>query len=408
MQIKKQTYPFSKNIRYALWRTFLLLSTILLSTGIAYSQTEKKSKKSKASTSKTSTSKKKNKKKAEPKSVFDFDLKVGVRTTYDDNILKYSDKYLQRFINNEDEGRFHINSHDDIVLRPSLSTSIAKDFVGKLSTEFDFNVNRSLYLNNDIKSWTYLSVGLRQYFSKKGSVKFSYSYIPDFYIRHYRDDDYTSVLGYVPQAFKTMAFSKESFEFWTHYNLLKKTGIRATVDYKRYFYNSFYTEYDSKDLTGEIKIYQTLTDNIRIQLAYSFTKSNAKGYDEPGETTENSNDADATFIDNSFEASINYRLPRIFGLKHDITLDGSFGERHFTTKNFLEEDPLHAGRVDKNYGLSLSYDVRVSKSIDATLFYNFLKRSTISKADINHDMVSEEKDYEQNQIGFSLVYRFKL
>ena len=441
MQNSAQKQAFQINTKLILWRSSLLLLAMFLSTGISYSQTKtenpkqttsktvkkkkttspssktssktssksespsnkKSSTKSKSKTSAKSTSKKSSK----SKSNYDFSFDFGMRTTYDDNILKYSDKYRQRFINREDEGRFNINTSDDVILRPAFKFEVSKRFIKKLRTEFDFYTNRSMYLNNDIKTWSYFSVGLRQYYSKRNSFKLSYNYIPDFYIRHFRDEDFTRILGYVPESFKPMAFSKESFGLWAHHNILKNTSIRISLEYKQYFYNSFYTEYDSKDYACEIKVYQSLPSNFRIQVGYSYTKSNAKGFDDPGETLESSDDADATFMDNSFTASINWKIPSVFGLKHSLTLDGEFGDRHFTTKNYLEIDPLHAGRVDNNYGFSLSYDVQITKSMDATLFYNFLKRETTSKAEVNREMISEEKNYNQNLIGVTLLYRFK-
>lgn len=395
------------NTNELLLRPLFFLVAIFLSTGIAFPQIKEVTAKQKPSETITTKSNKK-KSNEKKKSKFDFDLEFGMRTMYDDNILKYSDKYLEKFMNHEDEGRFHINTYDDIVLRPSFQVVVSNKLINNLKTEFDLNFNRSFYLNNNIKTWDYFSAGLRQYYSKRGSVKVSYSYIPDFYIRHYRDEDFTDVIGFIPESFKTMAFSKESYGIWAHQTFLKNTGVRLSLNYMRYFYNSFYTEYDSKDLSYEIKLYQPITDDFRIQIVYSFTKSNAKGFDDPGETYENSNDADATFVDNSYSTSINWKIPTVFGLKHNITLEGEFGERYFTTKHFLEVDPLHAGREDKNLSLSFSYDVSLTKSINATLFYNFLQRSTNSKAEINQEMVSAEKNYKQNQIGLSLVYQFKL
>jgi len=47
-----------------------------------------------------------------------LDIKVGLKTHYDNNILKYSDKYLDRFMNGEDPGRFSIDTYDDLIWTP--------------------------------------------------------------------------------------------------------------------------------------------------------------------------------------------------------------------------------------------------------------------------------------------------
>jgi len=46
-----------------------------------------------------------------------LELKVGLAMTYDDNILKYSDKYLDRFMNGLEPGRFQwIDTYDDLII----------------------------------------------------------------------------------------------------------------------------------------------------------------------------------------------------------------------------------------------------------------------------------------------------
>jgi hypothetical protein len=271
----------------------------------------------------------------------------------------------------------------------------------------DILYNRSQYLVNDVKTWEYFSVSARQFYSRKGSFRLSYNYIPEFYIRHYRDEDYTRLIGFVPEAFKPMAFSKETYGAWVQHSILSKTNLRLSVDYMRYFYNVHYIEYDSRDISYEIRVLQTMSEKLRFQFAYSFTQSKAKGFDEAHETLHTSDDADASFVDNSIAASVTYKLPSWLGLSHDISLDGKFGERHFSSRHYIEYDMLHAGRLDFNYNFSVSYGFRISKTINASLFYNYLERVTDSRSAINREMVMLEKSYRQNQVGLALTYSLK-
>jgi hypothetical protein len=41
-----------------------------------------------------------------------WSISLSLSPYYDSNILKYSNKYIERFKNGEDEGRFHIHSID--------------------------------------------------------------------------------------------------------------------------------------------------------------------------------------------------------------------------------------------------------------------------------------------------------
>lgn len=384
----------SPPLKHFLQRLLALTLLLLVCSAMAFSQAKESEKKAKE----------KEKKKKKP----DFSVEFGLRTMYDDNILKYSDKYLERFMNRQDEGRFHVETYDDIVIRPSLKTSVSYRLIKNLRTDVDILFNRSQYVVNNIKTWDYFSTSLRQFYGKKGHIRVSYNYIPKFYIRHYRDEDYTSLIGFGPESFKTMFFSKETYGFWVQHTVFKKTNLRLSADYANYFYNVHYIEYDSKDISYEARIMQTFSEKLRFQVAYSFTSSKAKGFDQAHETFDTSNDADASFIDNSFSASVTYKLPSYFGLSNDISFDGKFGERQFTSRHYIEYDMLHAGRRDYNYNFSVSYGVRISKSMNASVFYNYLERVTNSKSAINYEMVRDEKSYRQNQIGFALTYSLSL
>ena len=123
-------------------------------------------------------------------------VELSFKSAYDNNILKYSDKYLDRFVNNEDEGRFHINKYDDLVLDYSArlffsSNSLISNQRSILSARIDY----TSYSFNSIKTWFSYDLGWQQFLNKKTSFMLSYSYIPDFYIAHYRDDDWTEIYG---------------------------------------------------------------------------------------------------------------------------------------------------------------------------------------------------------------------
>jgi hypothetical protein len=338
----------------------------------------------------------------------DFSAEVGLSTTYDDNILKYSEKYLSRFLNRQDEGRFHINTYDDLVFRPTFKVSARKRIFGKLRSEFDFRFNHTQYIMNTIKNWDFFLISYRQYLPNRRNFRLSYSYIPNFYIRHFRDDDWANVIGYIPETFKPMSFSKQNYGFWFHNTFFKNTGLRLTFDYSKYYYNTNYIEYDSDDLSYGLTLFQPLGKQVRLQLKHSFTYSFVKGYDMPGETRETSDDSDATFYDNTFTASIAYSLPKILNLDHNVSAEGRLGKRTFTSEKYYVLDPLHAGRIDINYYLSLSYGLNISKSVNLSIDYVKYRRNSDTMADENRILVSEEKTYRQNQIGFSITYSFNL
>jgi len=355
-----------------------------------------------------SQSKDDKKKKTKRKPEYDIDLEM--RCFYDDNILKNSEKYLERFKNREDEGRFHINTYDDLVLRTSASFTARYRLYKNLPARLAVGYTRNTYTVNNINTWDIFSFEFQQFYSRKGRVNFSYSYIPDFYIRHYRDDDYVRYVGFVPEAFKPMSFSKANFSLYGQHTYFKNTGVRLTLDYSKYYYNQYYIEYDSDDFGISFRVFQPFLKNrLQTNAGYFYTRSFARGYDEPHETLATSDEGDASFYDNRIYASAKWNLPALWKMKdHSITINGSLAHRKFTSLKFIEVDPLHTGRVDQNIRFSTIYEFKVSKSIVANIFYNYLKRNAGSKSPINDEFISLEKDYSQNQIGFAVKYNYKI
>jgi hypothetical protein len=137
-------------------------------------------------------------------------------------------------MNLEDEGRFHINSSDDIEIQYSLGASFTHKIIGDLRSIFSAKVNLKNYTNNSIKSWSQYYFGWRQYVAKSTSFLLSYTYIPDFYVRHYRDDDWVEIFGYTIQAFRPFSFSKDDFSFWAQHYFSKSTRARIYFTIKKY------------------------------------------------------------------------------------------------------------------------------------------------------------------------------
>ena len=337
----------------------------------------------------------------------ELEVDLGLASIYDNNILRYSDEYLDRFRNNEDEGRFHIDTYDDVILNPSLQITASYRIFGKLKSELDLDFSPRIYLVNPIKNWSYLNIGFRQYLTKRASLKFTYSYIPGFYIRHFKDDDWVEVYGDTPETYQPMGFSKDNYGIWMQNTFFKSTTIRLSFNYSSYFYNKHFIEYDSKDYCYGARLYQTIHERYKLEIGYEFTSSDARGYDEPGETKQNADESDPSYFENGFLARFNWKLPYFLKLNHNLDVGCAFEKRYYTSEHYLELDPLHVGRVDDVYHLSVSYEVSLLKSLQLSAFYRWNMRDSNTSAEANKTYVSEEKDYHQNQFGLELTYNIK-
>ncbi|MCU0370176.1 MAG: hypothetical protein MUC31_02075 [Bacteroidales bacterium] len=336
-----------------------------------------------------------------------FEAEVSFATIYDNNILKYSDKYLERFRNNQDQGRFHIETYDDIILNQSAEISATYRIIKKLRSKFSINFYANEYMINDIKNWYYVTFGIQQHITKQASFKLFYSYIPHFYVRHFRDEDWVAVYGYTPETFVQFAFTKESYGFWIQNTFFKNTRVKLDLDYLKYYHNKHYTEYDCNNILFGIALYQPVHKKVRLELGYEYEHSDAKGYDEPGETKDNSDDADATYLEYGLVFGMNWELPEIRKKEHDLDVRLGYQKRYYLSEHYIEEDREHTGRVDDNVQLACNYAINLNKSLKLGAFYKFYFRDSDSESVINELYLSAEKDYSQSQAGLELTYRMK-
>jgi len=153
-------------------------------------------------------------------------------------------------------------------------------------------------------------------------------------------------------------------------------------------------------------LYQPLHKNFTLEFTYQFFTSDAKGYDEPGETKETSDEGDATFEEDGFIFGLLWKIPRIKKRYHTLKFETLIYNRYYQTEKPVEIDRLHAGRVDNNLRFYVTYYLSVSKSFKVSAFYKYFFRDTRTTSDLNSQFVSNEKDYIQNRVGLEVVYKF--
>ncbi len=370
---------------------FILMAFVLVMNGEALAQEKKKSKK----------------KKKKPEIAMSFRLGAS----YDDNILKYSEKYLDRFMNREDEGRFKIETYDDLIILTAFNGTLTHKFFKKRKTVFNIDAARRTYAVNDIKTWESYGIGVRQYLPKRISFKFLYSYIPEFYVRDFRDKYYADIYGYSdPRAYTSYIFSKDNYGFYIQKYFFKKTRLKFSVYYSPYYHNAEYNVYDSDNWMYGMDFYQPLFKKLRLELGYDWVTSDAKGYDERivGETAESNHGPDASYVEDRFVVGLLWTLPKVMKKSHSFSAKLSIMDRFYVKNHPVEVDLLHAGRVDNNRRLYFTYSLRLNKSMSVKAFYNWLYRDTRTTSPINSEYVSDEKDYIQNVFGVEFSYKLKL
>ena len=217
-------------------------------------------------------------------------------------------------------------------------------------------------------------------------------------MRHYRDEDWINVYGYTSETFQPFEFAKDNFAFWLQKSFLKSTRIRVYYNYMRYFHNEHFTEYDSENSLLGFRFYQSLNKKLNLNFGYNFIIS---------ETDVIKDETDASYEEDIFTLGLEYKLPKLFGKSNQFNIGTQYSHRYYQTDNNPILDPVHSGREDSNYRLSLDYNIRMHKSLNLTGIFNWYERKSTSTMKENEITLADEKNYKQYQTGLKITYIFK-
>ncbi len=332
-------------------------------------------------------------------------FEINVSPLYDNNILKYSSIYIEKFKTGYDAGRYHISTIDDLMLYTSVNSRFVFRFIKQKDTRFDFDFSRRTYLNNSIKSWNYFNFGIEQELSNRIKVSFNYSYIPEYYIRHYRDNDWVDIYGYTEETFKPQSFSKESYIFSVQHSLTHHFDFKLDLGYSRYFYNTHFTEYDCVNYFTRVKSYYTFRKLIKTALGIRFEYSDSNRKIEK-QIVQNRY-PNPSNIEGGIELDFNINIPEIHGKVNGLQLRTQFQKRIYTSESYYKDDPLHSGRVDDEIEIYTAYWMKIFKNFKISLFNQYASRSLLNSIDANTEYLTNEKSYKQNIAGIEFSYFLK-
>ncbi len=333
-------------------------------------------------------------------------LQMSFGPEYDSNILKYSDTYIEKFKSGYDKGRFHISTYDGIILHGSVGIAGVFQIFNKRETEISLDFTRREYLMNRIKTWNSISTSLAQDITRNANIELFYNFIPYFYVRHYQDDDWVEIFGDSPESYQPYSFSKENFGMYVRYSFRGDTRIRLMVSQSNYFYNEHFTEYDSRNYTAGLRVYQSFRKKNKTTMGLQFESSKTKDLDPLIYTLEYYPDASYK----SGEISVGYirALPQIKGYNHELELSCNYEKRIYTSSQYYKYDPIHSGRVDDKIDLLFEYQFKINKNMILAAYYKHIERFLNNSIEENKTFLKEEKAYSQNQAGIQFSYAIPL
>ncbi len=335
-----------------------------------------------------------------------WDMQFSLSGGYDNNILRYSDKYIDRFNGGTDAGRFYINNPDGFIFRNEIELEKKLEVFGHTAIP-SANVFFKNYVGSSIKNFWMFDLGWRQWIAKKTSFKINFSYLPTYYVKHYRDKDLIPIFGYTDASFAPFEFSKKEISgYFRNYPFIK-TQMTIFLEYSNYKYNENFREFDSNDYLAGILFKQELSKSLKAKIGFNYSFSDAKGYDQPGESKTNSDDVDASFNEHSIYTGVEIKLPEIIFFNNNLYLTGYYNKRIYESDKAVLIDQLHPGRKDNSFDIFAMYKVFILSYLDLSMIFNWQTRNSWSDNPANSLLVSDEKDYNNFSLELRGRYRIK-
>lgn len=318
---------------------------------------------------------------------------------YDDNIFRYAQTDIDKFVNNIEPYRYPIETYDDLITTVEMHAKVRGKFLMNRSTTFNFKIKGNLYYQNSIKDYATFSASVWHKVGREGNLLAKYLFLPRYFVRHYPDLDVSTPYPY--PYFTDCSFRKHLLALSAGYRFFKAADI--TISYARELndYNDAFNEYDTGMNEFGIAAGLSYRNLLFPSVRYSYTSAQADAIDEPGETKQMSDDSDISYDEDEVQFSIDLDLTQSkpFRIETDLT----YARRLYTTEKPVLVDPTHAGREDVKYGLRLICLFMPTERITFSIGYDFEQRTVSSPYDINQ--IEDIKNYTRNifsaSIGFS-------
>jgi len=329
--------------------------------------------------------KKKSKKKFKTSSA--FTITANFKTTYDDNIINYSDDDLDLYVGGDNQSKFAIESKDDWVFNIGLRPRLKGKFIGNHTAWLQMKFDYFYYAKNDVKRFWKIGTSARHYLFKSAYIDLEYSYIPDYYYRNQYVQDLDSYIE--------ASFSKNYLKSEIGYNIF--SSLKVDVSY-RYSAKTFNDEVSERNLVSHkirTDLIWTPSKKVKYWVNYGFEDADADGAD-----IDDLDVKDVSYDAGDFTFGLRYYTSKPKSLKPEYV--GSFQYRKIRYQTNKYTDIYRAGREDDNiqlrFGTVWKMPYKLRLAID---YYYQMKRADTPLADVENLL-----DYNSNSISLNFVRIF--
>jgi hypothetical protein len=337
---------------------------------------------------------------------WEWHLVASLGSGYNDNILGFSNRDRNAFLDKQPTFRTPVETLDDaqssLLLKPEIRWRAPLKLM--VSGEYRFKyVSRAKNPFTNYQSHA-LAVNVRpRVAGYNWSAGFRALTVPSFYMRVYRDRDFLT--------YESARYRNWDYEASFKYRFFEPLWLEAKAGYGTYYYNRLFTEFDSKyrelgggasyalpwDITLSGTYLRRLSDNVGKNQAGVL--NNLINPDESGD----SEYGDADFHEDEVGGTASAYIPWIRFARTEASVGYRFRRRAYISNQPLYQDPFHRGRLDKRGEFTTGISAQLTRQLGVEGFFAYEERHT----DSDEPIVPLLKNFIRREIGLVLTYNIR-
>lgn len=320
---------------------------------------------------------------------WDYSYVAESDISYNNNVFNYSSSYIAEFMDQIRPYRFPFETYDDLITSVKLHLRIRNKFFARRTTTLNIDVNLHHHLVNQSRDHQYVAGGIRQSFGAQ-ALKLTYSLIPHYLIRYYRDP-LNGTHDYIGCA---VAYHTAELKFSWGLN----PALDLALQYRRKWddYIAEFNQYDARSHVAGIEMHLSPAQQLTLFSTYEFRSSTT---DSAALATGVDDIPDGAFVQNTIEGGC--------ALAGTVIKPGEFKVAYrYTFRNYTSEDELdimHFGRQDHNHRIEL--DAAFSLILGMQGICSYRRSWRIATSEI-FPMVHDVKNYDTYEITGGLVFQY--
>tara|TARA_B100001029_G_scaffold76626_1_gene62616 strand:- start:249 stop:1301 length:1053 start_codon:yes stop_codon:yes gene_type:complete len=325
---------------------------------------------------------------------FKYEASIG----YDDNFMRFSDMEINTYHIEENTQNDYLgdsNTYDSDILSSSIQIKLSPKFLDSYKTNYIFKTKYNYYGSSELKSYFSLLTRFEIKLASYSWIKFSYSLLPDYYLRTYIDRDL------VPIDYYPCYFSNETIYIsYSHKLPISKTWADYRFVINNQFYNKYFTEFDSKIYGFELTLKSKKIKSYYSALTFLYYNSDNISYDAL-QMIESAK-MDRSYIRNGVKIYIKKTFKNLF--LSNIGFKFYFNHRYYDLDSWFYNSDNWKAYFDYDFRLEASK--KINKSIDIGIGVRHFSRDVDSSNSSEVSWVEGYKSHKRNELWLKLIYNF--